>query len=105
MTKLENLLAEHSLVCGAVLATDGQVVEKAGNFSGMDWANSLLGSQAFLLADGPIRPAMSGQGREFALLERVEGGLLVVFGLDRAEGMEHLLFARRVGASIDAAFS
>lgn len=104
MTKLERLLIEHSLPCGALLATDGEVLERAGDFSGMDWARSLLGSQAFLIADGPIRPAMSGHGREFALLERVEDGLLIVFGMDRAEGMEHILFARRVGESIEREF-
>lgn len=83
---------------------DGSVLERAGDFNGMDWAASLLGRQAFALLDGPIRPAMSGQGREFALLERVGSGMVIVFGLDRSEGMEHIQFARRVGESIDRIF-
>lgn len=101
---LEFVLAKHPLVCGAVLSEEGEVLEKAGDFSGMTWAHSLLGPQSFELVDDAIRPAMAGQGREFALLERAGPNLVVVFGLDRAEGMEHILFARRVGASIGQAF-
>ena len=104
MMQLEELLARHSLRCGAVLDADGMIVERSGDFDGMKWASSLLGRQAFALLDGAIRPAMSGQGREFALLERVGSGLVIVFGLDRSEGMDHIHFARRVGESIERAF-
>lgn len=101
---LEFVLAKHPLVCGAVLSEHGEVLEKAGDFSAMTWAPTLLGPQSFELVDDAIRPAMAGQGREFALLERAGSTLVIVFGLDRSEGMEHILFARRVGASIVQAF-
>ena len=100
--KLEALLGEYGLVAGAVLGPQGEVLEQVGPFS--DWASSLCGPPALLLWDGAMRPAMSGQGREFALLERIACGWVLVFGLDRAEGMEHLLFARQVGAALQGAW-
>ncbi|MBX3170423.1 MAG: hypothetical protein KF760_23660 [Candidatus Eremiobacteraeota bacterium] len=88
-----------------MLAENGDILIRAGDFSGMEWAPSLLGPQAYSLLDGAIRPAMSGQGREFALLDRAGSHLVIVFGLDRAQGMEYLAFARQVGESIEWAFS
>ena len=102
--RLKALLDEHSLVCGAVLAHNGEVLERAGNFDEMIWAPSLLGPQALPLLDGAIRPAMLEEGREFALLERAGGVVVLVFGLNRALGMDHILFARRVAESIDRLF-
>lgn len=102
---LEFVLSQHSLVCGAVLREDGEVLHQAGDFSAMAWAPSLLNATSFVLLDGAIRPAMLGEGREFALLERAGPWLVIVFGLDRAEGMEHILFARRVGATIMQTFA
>ncbi len=102
--RLRAVLDEHSLVCGAVLAHNGTILERVGNFDDMMWAPSLLGPQALPLLDRLIRPAMLEHGREFALLERVGDVVVLVFGLDRAQGMDHILFARQVAASIQQAF-
>jgi hypothetical protein len=102
LTKLEAFLAEYDLVAGALLSTEGSVNAQAGEFS--DWASNLCGPSALLLWDGAIRPAMAGEGREFALLERVACGWALVFGRDRAEGMEHILFARQVGSALQGAW-
>lgn len=102
MTRLEVFLEEYGLVAGALLNSEGEVSAQVGELS--PWASSLCGPPALLLWDGTIRPAMTGEGREFALLERVACGWALVFGLDRAEGMEHLLFARQVGAALQGAW-
>lgn len=80
----------------------GEVLVQVGDFS--PWAQSLTGPSALLLWDGVIRPAMTGQGREFALLERVSSGWALVFGQDRAEGAEHVRFARQVGQALQDRF-
>ncbi|MFN8607003.1 MAG: hypothetical protein U0931_05700 [Vulcanimicrobiota bacterium] len=102
MTELELLLQEYLLSSGALLNEQGEVLVRVGNFS--PWAESLLGPIALLLWDGAVRPAMTGQGREFALLQKVAPGWALVFGQDRAQGTEHILFARQVGQALQDRF-
>lgn len=112
---LNTILREHSLPCGAVFDEKGEILARAGDFSRLSPdglvstvlgpRGSALASYGMLKPDEKIRPALMSEGREFALLERVGILMVVVFGLDRAEGMDHMMFSRRVGASITAAFS
>jgi len=112
---LQMILREHSLHCGAVFDEKGEILARAGDFSKLSAdgmvstvlgpRGSALASYGLLRPDEKVRPALLSEGREFALLERVGILMVVVFGLDRAEGMEHLLFSRRVGASITERFS
>jgi hypothetical protein len=113
--RLQNVLRDHGLICGTVLSPSGEELVRAGDFAALDrngLLSTLLGPRGsgsatygLMQPDEAIRPALMEEGQEFAFLDRVGPMMVVVFGRDREPGMAHFLFARRVGASLAAAFA
>ena len=113
--RLDSVLKQHGLLCGAVISEQGVVLARAGDFGQLasdGLASTLLGPKGSPLAtyglvqpDEKIRPAMMEEGFEFALLDRAGSLMVVVFGRERVGIVEHMQLAQRVGQTIAHEFA
>jgi hypothetical protein len=112
--RLQRVLDTHRLPCGAVIASTGEVVARAGDFDAFASAglvSAMLGpygsaEATYHTVRSPerIKPVMWGQGRDFAFLDCAGELVVVVFGRDFGDIRAQYELARQVGQSIAAEF-
>ena len=87
---LDEVLREESLACGAVIDEVGTILARAGDFDGFpepSLVSSLLGPsgtprETYAGLEGQSLPAIWGEGRCFAFVDRPSSGIaFVLFGV------------------------
>ena len=112
--QLRRVLEAHTLPCGAVIATPGVVVARAGDFEAFGspgLVSAVLGPDGSPTATlgglgGQELPQLWEQGDAFAFVDQPAPDLaVVVFGRDRGGWVERVRLSQDVGRTIRETFA